>query len=259
MKVIILAAGQGTRLRPFTDQKPKCLVEVYGKSILDYQLDVIKAVGIPENNIVILCGYKEEVLRERYKQTQIQYIYNPEYESTNMVYTLMCAKSILEQEDQVIISYGDIFYDLSVFKKILDASDPFNVIVDKGWLSYWQERFEHPLDDAESLQIDEEGNIKSIGQKVTTLEEIQAQYIGLMKFRGEALRKIIAYYDKVKELNNDNIVTNLRTYRKMYMTDLLQALIGDNEKIKAVEIERHWYEVDSAEDITIAERHIKFI
>lgn len=57
MKVIILAAGQGTRLRPLTDDRPKCMVEVNGRSIIDRQLNVMRACGIKDEDITIVCGY----------------------------------------------------------------------------------------------------------------------------------------------------------------------------------------------------------
>ena len=69
------------------------------------------------------------------------------------------------------------------------------MVVDKGWHSYWQRRFENVLDDAETLQTDGDGNILSIGQRPADLSEIEAQYIGLMAFRGpgiEALREVYA-------------------------------------------------------------------
>ena len=62
MKVIILAAGQGTRLRPFTDEKPKCMVEVAGISIIDRQLNTMKKCGIKEKDITIITGYQGCIL-----------------------------------------------------------------------------------------------------------------------------------------------------------------------------------------------------
>ena len=62
MKVIILAAGQGTRLRPLTDEVPKCMVKLNSKSLIERQIESIKACGVLEQDIYILTGYKEEKL-----------------------------------------------------------------------------------------------------------------------------------------------------------------------------------------------------
>lgn len=85
MKVIILAAGQGTRLRPLTDHCPKCMVEVNGKSIIERQLDTMHACGIEDKDITIIAGYRNDVLKEKFKDTEIQFIVNESYETTNMV------------------------------------------------------------------------------------------------------------------------------------------------------------------------------
>ena len=85
MKVIILAAGQGTRLRPLTDDRPKCMVEVNGRSIIERQLDTMHACGISDEDITIICGYCSETLRNRFNDTNINLIVNEKYDSTNMV------------------------------------------------------------------------------------------------------------------------------------------------------------------------------
>ncbi len=76
MKVIILAAGQGTRLRPLTDDRPKCMVEVNGKSIIERQLNTMRACGINEEDITIIAGYRNDVLKEHFKETGIHFIVN---------------------------------------------------------------------------------------------------------------------------------------------------------------------------------------
>lgn len=82
MKAIILAAGQGTRLRPLTDHKPKCLVELAGKPMLEHQLTTLRGAGI--NEIHIVAGYCAEQL----DRSDITRHLNLDYASTNMVTTL---------------------------------------------------------------------------------------------------------------------------------------------------------------------------
>ncbi len=117
MKVIILAAGQGTRLRPLTDNKPKCMVAVNGRSIIERQLDTMHACGIQDEDITIVCGYCSDVLKNKLKDTNIHFIVNEQYDSTNMVCSLMYARNLMETEEDIIISYGDIIYEEDVLKK----------------------------------------------------------------------------------------------------------------------------------------------
>lgn len=250
MKIVILAAGQGTRLRPITDNVPKCLVDVGGKSILDRQLEQYRKCGVAEHDIVVVCGYKKDVLEERYGNTEIGLVYNSEFQDTNMVYSLMCAEDVFSSEDELIVSYGDIFYTEEVLRRILSASSAFNVVTDELWLDYWRERFDDPLKDAESLDMDSEGYLLDIGRKVDSLDLIKSQYIGLMKFKKEAIRKICTLY-------HEDIVRNNPNYRKMYFTDLLQLLIAKGNKLKSVPIQRGWFEIDSYSDLKVALEHLE--
>ncbi len=255
MRIIILAAGQGTRLRPLTDDRPKCMVEVNGTSIIERQLNTMHACGIKDENITIVCGYCSDILKDRFKDTKIHFIVNEQYDSTNMVFSLMCAREMMESEEDIIISYGDIIYDKSVFDKILKAQDDMSVIVDDGWYEYWSERCENPLDDAETLMFDQESYLTEIGQKTTELAKVQSQYIGLMRFRGMGLKQMLSLSAEAERRSNngEKLWRTKRNYTKMYMTDLLQGLIDEGHKLRAVHIQRGWFEIDDREDLKVVE------
>ena len=89
-----------------------------------------------------------------------------------MVCFLMCAKELMESEDDIIVSYGDIIYEESVFEKILTAEDDISVIVEDGWYEYWAERCGNPLDDVETLMFDDNDYFTEIGQKTTELVKV---------------------------------------------------------------------------------------
>lgn len=259
MKVIILAAGQGSRLRPLTDHCPKCMVEVSGRSMIERQLDTMHACGIKDSDITVVAGYRNEVLKEKLKGTAIHFIVNEEYASTNMVYSLMCARSVMEQEEDILISYGDIIYGEEVLQKVLDSQDEMSVIVDDGWQGYWSKRCENPLDDAETLMFDEKSFLTEIGQKTDDLGKVQSQYIGLMRFKGRGLQALLNLSAKAEQRSREGkmLWRTDRSYAKMYMTDLLQGLIDEKNKLKAVHIQRGWYEVDDSEDLKIVEQELR--
>lgn len=259
MKVIILAAGQGTRLRPLTDECPKCMVQVNGSSIIDRQIASMKECGIKDEDIYIVSGYRGEVLEEHFKERAVHFIPNLEYETTNMVCSLMCAGKLMENEEDIIVSYGDILYGKEVFQRILDAQNELSVIVDDGWYGYWSERCANPLDDAETLMFDSEDNLTEIGQKTDSLEKVQAQYIGLMRFMGNGVQKILRLAEEAasRTEKGQKLWRTERTYQKMYMTDLLQGLIDEGNILKAVHINRGWYEVDDCGDLRIVEKQMR--
>ena len=128
VKMIILAAGKGTRLRPLTDDIPKCLVKVKGKSLIDWQIEVAKRVGI--DDIIVIRGYEKEKL-EYLKEKNIKLIDNLDYDTTNMVETLFKAREYFDKD--IIISYGDIIYEEKVLKKLLESRYSISVVVDHGW------------------------------------------------------------------------------------------------------------------------------
>ena len=226
MKAIILAAGQGKRLHPLTKDQPKCLVKLFGKSIIEWQIEKLNKCNI--KNISIVKGYLGNMINF----PNINTYENKNYDTTNMVETLFCAKD--ELTDDVIISYGDIIFEKSVIEKLVECQDDFAVIVDKNWEKYWKMRFENPLSDAESLKIDNEGFITDIGQNVSNSKEIEGQYIGLMKIRKSVIENLKEFYeDKKMESKTDvNPLNKEISFEQSFMTDLIQSLINSNYKLR---------------------------
>lgn len=258
MKVIILAAGQGTRLRPLTDDKPKCMVEVNGQSIIERQLDTMYSCGVKKEDITIVAGYRSDALIDRFGNTGIQIIVNEAYETTNMVCSLMCAQHLMQAEEDVVVSYGDIIYDKTVFRKILEAADKMSVIVDDAWYDYWSERCENPLDDAETLMFDADDYLVEIGQKTADLAKVQSQYIGLMRFQKGGVQVVLKLMEEAKRRSEQGktLWRTDRSYEKMYMTDLLQGLIDEGQKLRAVHIQRGWFEIDDCDDLKVVEKKL---
>lgn len=248
MKAIILAAGEGKRLRPLTNDKPKCLVELFGKSLLQRQIDVFEKCGI--HDISVVTGYNSDKIRI----PSVRYFHNENYNNTNMVETLFCAKDAMT--GSVIVSYGDIVFQENVLQKLVQSNDDFSVVVDKNWYEYWKLRFPNPLDDAESLVIDEYGYITNIGQKVTSVDSIMGQYIGLMKFQGSGLEFLKKHYEDLKHAakNGKNPLNPNLPFEKSYMTDLLNELIAMNCRLKAMPINNGWLELDTMNDFTLYEK-----
>jgi len=244
--MIILAAGEGTRLRPLTDDCPKCLVEVADKPVLNWQLDAAERLGL--RYVSLVTGYRADQIQDQ----ACRLYHNPEYASTNMVESLWCAQA--EFQDEFIVSYGDIIYEDKVLRALIDSDAAISVVIDMEWLSYWQARFDDPLTDAESLRLDEDWRIQELGQKPASIEEIQGQYIGLMKFKGAGITTLQRVYAGLGDRSVGS--PDARPFRKMYMTDLLQAIVDAGNEVRAVPVNRGWLEVDSVSDLDLANRNV---
>ena len=181
-KVILLVAGEGKRLRPHTLDRPKCMVEIDGISLIERQIKILKTMKL--DNILMIGGYKANMLKRNDADLKI----NDRYHETNMVWTLFSAED--EFEGEVIVSYGDIVYSSKILKALLKSDSDIAVTVDTDWKNYWQARNENPLDDAESLKLDSVGDIIEIGKKPKSINEIDAQYMGLMKFSQKGINQI---------------------------------------------------------------------
>ena len=195
--------------------------------------------------------YKGNIRHRRYTPFNRKFEYSTfmTFFDINMIETLFCASEKIS--DSTIISYGDIIYEKSVLEKLIENDDDISLIIDKNWKEYWSLRFDDPISDLESLSIDSLNNIQSIGQKIKNIDEIQGQYIGLMKFQNDGIKKMKDFFIKCEQdykKNNINPLNSKRSFDNSYMTDFLQGLIDQGEKLKAIFIENGWLEFDNIQD-----------
>jgi len=243
MKAIILAAGQGTRLAPLTDDRPKCLVELAGRPLLDHQVAVLQAAGI--DAIHVIAGYRAE----RIVHPAITRHLNLDYAVTNMVATLFSARHLLTGPDDVIISYGDIVYERRVLAALMACPAEICLAADRQWRRYWQARMDDPLADAETFRLDPTGHVRELGRKPRSEDDIQAQYMGLIKVRADRLAAFATAWD---DLDRSRTYDG-RDVANMFMTSFLQHLIDTGWPVRAVLVDNGWLEVDAPEDLALAD------
>ena len=242
MRAIIVAAGQGTRLRPLTNNRPKCLVELAGKPLLEYQLSAFDKCGITDINIV--GGHFADQLNAY----PIRLFINKHYKTTNMVYSLFTAEEVMTSDQDLIISYGDIIFKKNVLSKIMHSDAAISVVVDTDWKRYWLSRMQYPLQDAETLKLTESKQITEIGFPASTYSDIDAQYIGVIKIKADAIKNVIRLWHSL--INGE--VRSKFSSDKIYMTEFIQYMIGLGWEVKAVEISAGWAEIDNASDLDVA-------
>lgn len=247
MKAIIIAAGLSSRLMELTDDKPKCMLEIGGKTVLQRQIDTFRQCGI--DDIVVIRGYK----KEKINYAGIKYVYNQNYRRNNILESLMYAEN--EMDSDIIVSYSDILYDKSIVDKLLDSKAKISLIVDTGWVEHYKDRSQHPVEEAEKVAVNK-GRIAKISKFINP-NEAYGEFIGLAKFSKVGAYVLRSEYNRVKmQLGNGPFHAAL-SLEKAYLTDMIQELIDRGYAIINVDIKGGWMEIDTLEDLQRAEGKIK--
>lgn len=243
MKAIILAAGMGTRLGKYTENLPKCMLEFNGKTLIEQQVEILRKAGIID--ISIVRGYNAEKIQI----PNIKYYHNPNYATTNMVETLFCAEAEMDGSTDVLVCYADILYEPPILHKIIDSTADVGVTVDDDYWEYWQARSNEPEKDMESLIIND-GNIIELGNTKCTRDEAKVRYVGLIKFSKRGIQKLkeIYHQNKTQYYHLDQPWLRSKSFKKAYMTCMLQALINARQEVQPIIIRRGWLEFDTVED-----------
>jgi choline kinase len=235
MRALILAAGRGSRMGALGDDRPKCLVELDGRPLLDRQVAALRRGGADE--IGIVRGYRADMLNF----SGLSYFDNPRWAQTNMVMSLAAAAAWL-RAGPVIVSYADIFYRGELVQGLAGAPGDLVISFDRDWRSLWSRRFADPLADAETFRADAAGQLLEIGGKTTRIEDIEGQYMGLLKFTPAAWNAVESLLSGLDSATRD----------RLDMTSLLRRLIA----AKAVSIRTYathgqWGEIDNPGDVAL--------
>lgn len=241
MQAVILAAGQGTRLKKYTENLPKGMLEFAGKTIIERQIELYRKCGVKK--IIVVTGFAADKIQ----YPGVIYFHNADYAITNMVESFLTVRESFSED--VILSYSDVLFSEEILRKMMENRDNFAVAVDKNWKFYWEKRYGKVDFDTESLRLDAKGHIQSLGLEAPPLEEIDARYVGLLKFSVAGLKRILEIWDRdYGAYQNRGWKQSGKKIRQAYMTDLLQALIEDGAVIQAVEFQNGWIEFDTNED-----------
>ncbi len=235
MKALILAAGRGSRMEGLTDDRPKCLVELDRETLLSRQIRTLRNGGATE--IAIVTGYRREMLVDHADRE----FHNPRWDETNMVSSLATAAEWL-QRAPCIISYSDIFYGADAIRQLTESNVPLAITFDPNWQDLWGRRFGDPLLDAETFRISSDGDILEIGKRPSNIEEIEGQFMGLLRFTPEAWLELEAMRITLRDDTRD----------KLDMTGALQRMIErGNIPVNGIRYSGDWGEVDNAQDLSV--------
>jgi choline kinase len=239
MKALILAAGQGTRIRSAHGEHPKCLIAFNDseKTILDQQIHSLFVVGVTEIGIVV--GYeKYQIIRHimrayRGSLHRFKFIENPRYAQTNNIYSMWLAREWLKGDSFIALN-ADVAFHSAVLPLAIECEASITMIVDRAWRD-------------ETMKVVIKGNrILNMGKHITE-EEYSATYIGVTIFR-ESIADL--FFGKIDRLIWDGT-------QNVFFNAGVQQLIADGVRVGYADVGHlAWAEIDDPADLGFARSHI---
>jgi len=239
-KTLIAAAGLGSRLKDHTENLPKCMLDFGGKTLLERQLLTYRKCGI--NDISVIRGYKKNKIN--YKN--LKYFDNNNYQKNNILNSIFYGEEVIN--GNIIIAYSDILFESNVIKRLLVSDHDISVVVDIDWRSYYVDRKEHPIEEAENVIFNSNNEVIKIGKISTEKEEVHGEFIGLIKLTHKGTEIFKKNFHRVKKLYWGKPFQRSKTFQNAYLTDMIQELVDIGIKVHCVIIKRGWKEIDTVED-----------
>ena len=248
MNAIILAAGMSSRLRPVTNDKPKCMLKLSNETLIERQIKIFHNHNI--NDITIVTGYRSEVI----DIPDVNYVKNENYETTDMNESLFCA--LKPSSSPILVTYSDIVFEQKIIQQMLEITDGIRLAVDLDWKKHYQNRTMHTLSEAENVLV-ENGRILQIRKNIPKSSQNQqiGEFLGIMTLSSEHVKILL---DRYSYLKNNHIGTfhNSSSLSNAYITDMLQEIINYGINVNPVFTQGRWCEIDTPEDLKNAEKLI---
>lgn len=229
-KAIILSAGKGSRLLPLTADRPKCLIELAGKTLLEWQLDALAAAGI--NEVVVVTGFNEHMVEAiAARRDGVRTLFNPFYQVADNLGSVWIARGEFDRD--LLVLNGDTLISGEILAALLAETEGAIIVTVDEKESY----------DADDMKVLRDGTrLRRIGK---ALEDGQynAESIGLLAFRGEGPRLFIEQVERMMRTSEGT--------RRWYLRaiDAVAATVD----VRTVSIKgAEWQEVDFPEDVEAA-------
>jgi len=237
MKAVILAAGQGTRIRSVHGERPKCLIEVDNATILDHQLDALYKAGITD--VVMVVGYEKEQIvnhlrsRKLSHVQRVHFIENPAFAITNNIYSLWLALDWV-RNDSFIVLNADVIFDADVLDRAVRTTAPISMIVDPLWRD-------------ETMKVIIHGDhIIQMSKKIPR-ERFSATYIGITVFSKEIQARFFKTMATVVSAGRVNEFFNVA----------VQELVDEGVHVGYTSTDGlAWAEIDDPTDLSFAQQNV---
>jgi choline kinase len=247
MRAIIIGAGRGSRLAHHTQAIPKTLVEVSGQPMLEFILDALGEAGFARSDVVFVCGYAEDVVRERYPE--FTFVRNADWENNNILLSLLKAREFLQ--DGFVSTYADIVYEGEIVRKLVASPHDLVLGCDTAWRRRYVNRSQHPETDAEKLRA-EGSRVVALSRHIPS-DAAQGEFIGVMKATAAGAATLLEHFDAAEKLHAGGIFREGRTFERAYLIDLLAEMLEAGVPLHREDTHGGYMEIDTVEDHAFAD------
>jgi len=235
MKAVILAAGVGKRLWPITQHRPKCLIEIGGKTLLHRYLEALASLGIQRADIVV--GYKQEMIRAAVEANacgvRVNFLVNEQFQRGS-ISSLWIARAALD--DHAIVMDADVLFHREILRRLVQSSYPNALLMDETVKQTGEE----------CMVVVEGGRVIALTKNVPPRYDLVGEGVGFLK---------------VRHADTPHVIASLQTFvdREAWQMEYEDALV---EFFRAVKVGHEvigglpWTEIDFPEDVEKAEREI---
>lgn len=234
MKVLLLAAGRGTRISRYLSGNPKCTVDIGGEKLIRYTVDLFQKKGITDIGIVL--GYRAEVIREVLSDKNVRFFYNPFYDVTNSIASAWFAKDFLAAADDTLIMNADVYLEEAMLDKILQTQLSPVMFADGTRKEESDYKFKYT-----------DGILVKYGKDLTG-DDISGEYIGIGRFSREFMPEFLAQLEEMISTQRHSV----------WWENILYEMVGSRNVYVASLDGLFWAEVDYIEDYERILRHRGF-
>lgn len=234
-KAIILSAGQGRRLLPYTSAVPKCLVEVSGRTVLDWQLRALRAAGV--DSIALVIGFEANKVEAHLNQhcplgLDVRTYFNPRFAQADNLISCLAARE--EMDEDFLLLNGDTLFEPTVVTRLLESEvAPVSVAVATK-----------AIYDADDMKVSCRGRYVIHIDKKVPANRIDGEAIGMSLFRGPGP---CLFADAIEQ-----IAKRPDGHRRYYLSAVNQ--LAEQNLVRAVAVDDLlWTEIDYPADLERAE------
>lgn len=225
MKVLLLAAGRGTRISRYLNGNPKCTVDIGEERLIEYTLDLFHRKGITE--IAMVLGYRQEVIRKVVGDRKVKFYYNPFFDVTNSIGSAWFAREFLEDCDDTLIMNADVYLQEELLDRIMACKKSPVMFADGS-----------RKEEADYKFCYHNGILEKYGKELTG-DDITGEYIGIGKFSKEFMPVFL------QKLN----AMICSQQHSVWWENILYSMVGSEQPVYVEEIDGlFWAEVDYIED-----------